>query len=53
MNVECTIVTQDFEGMIPGLLAKKYDAIISSLAPTEERLQKLTSQTHTTVQNWL
>lgn len=41
MNVECVIVTQDFEGMIPGLLAKKYDAIISSLAPTQERLQKI------------
>ncbi|WP_208436072.1 transporter substrate-binding domain-containing protein [Bartonella phoceensis] len=41
MNVECTIITQDFEGMIPGLLAKKYDAIVSSLAPTEERLQKI------------
>ncbi|MBX4336272.1 transporter substrate-binding domain-containing protein [Bartonella raoultii] len=41
MNVECTIITQDFEGMIPGLLAKKYDAIISSLAPTQERLQKI------------
>ncbi|MET3560275.1 polar amino acid transport system substrate-binding protein [Bartonella japonica] len=39
MNVACTIVTQNFEGMIPGLLAKKYDAIISSLAPTQERLQ--------------
>ncbi|WP_208440611.1 transporter substrate-binding domain-containing protein [Bartonella raoultii] len=41
MNVECTIVTQNFEGIIPGLLAKKYDAIVSSLAPTEERLQKV------------
>ncbi|GAA5108795.1 transporter substrate-binding domain-containing protein [Bartonella jaculi] len=41
MNVECTIITQDFEGMIPGLLAKKYDAIIASLAPTQERLQKI------------
>ncbi|QLC51419.1 transporter substrate-binding domain-containing protein [Bartonella alsatica] len=41
MNIECTIVTQDFEGMIPGLLAKKYDAIIASLAPTQERLQKI------------
>ncbi|MET3589943.1 polar amino acid transport system substrate-binding protein [Bartonella silvatica] len=41
MNVECTIITQDFEGMIPGLLAQKYDAIISSLAPTPERLKKI------------
>ncbi|MGF7157825.1 transporter substrate-binding domain-containing protein [Bartonella heixiaziensis] len=41
MNVECTLITQNFEGMIPGLLAKKYDAIISSLAPTQERLQKI------------
>ncbi|WP_455481229.1 transporter substrate-binding domain-containing protein [Bartonella sp. B12(2025)] len=41
MNVECTIITQDFEGMIPGLLAKKYDAIVSSLSPTQERLQKI------------
>ncbi|EJF87591.1 lysine-arginine-ornithine-binding periplasmic protein [Bartonella vinsonii subsp. arupensis OK-94-513] len=41
MNVECILITQDFEGMIPGLLAKKYDAIISSLAPTQERLQKI------------
>ncbi|MET3560274.1 polar amino acid transport system substrate-binding protein [Bartonella japonica] len=41
MNVTCTIITQDFEGMIPGLLAKKYDAIIASLATTQERLQKI------------
>ncbi|EJF87590.1 lysine-arginine-ornithine-binding periplasmic protein [Bartonella vinsonii subsp. arupensis OK-94-513] len=41
MNVECILITQDFEGMIPGLLAKKYDAIIASLALTQERLQKI------------
>ncbi|VEJ45070.1 transporter substrate-binding domain-containing protein [Bartonella vinsonii] len=41
MNVKCILITQDFEGMIPSLLAKKYDAIISSLAPTQERLQKI------------
>ncbi|EJF81799.1 transporter substrate-binding domain-containing protein [Bartonella doshiae] len=41
INVECSITTQDFEGMIPGLLAKKYDVIIASLALTEERLKKI------------
>ncbi|VEJ45069.1 transporter substrate-binding domain-containing protein [Bartonella vinsonii] len=41
MNVKCILITQDFEGMIPGLLAKKYDAIIASLALTQERLQKI------------
>ncbi|GAA4661177.1 transporter substrate-binding domain-containing protein [Bartonella pachyuromydis] len=41
MDVECTIIMQDFEGMIPGLLAQKYDAIIASLALTSERLQKI------------
>ncbi|WP_455475541.1 transporter substrate-binding domain-containing protein [Bartonella sp. B17] len=41
MNVECTITLQDFDGLIPGLITKKYDAIIASLAPTPERLQKI------------
>ncbi|AFR26376.1 transporter substrate-binding domain-containing protein [Bartonella quintana] len=41
MNVECTLIKQDFDGIILGLLAKKYDAIIASLAPTQERLQKI------------
>ena len=31
MKVECTIVKQDWDGMIPGLLARKFDAIISTM----------------------
>ncbi|AGF74436.1 amino acid ABC transporter, periplasmic amino acid-binding protein [Bartonella australis AUST/NH1] len=41
MKVECTVSIQDFDGIIPGLLAKKYDAVVASLTPTRERLQKI------------
>ncbi|GAB4400200.1 MAG: ABC transporter substrate-binding protein [Rhodoferax sp.] len=38
---KCVFVEQAWDGMIPGLLAKKYDVIISSMSITEERLKQV------------
>ena len=41
MKVKCTIVKQDWDGMIPGLMARKFDAIISTMDITEERKKRI------------
>ena len=41
MKVKCTLVKQDWDGIIPALLGRKFDAIIATMDITEERLKKV------------
>ena len=42
MKHECTIVEQDWDGMIPALLMRKFDAIMTGMSITAERQKTIT-----------
>jgi len=41
MKAKCTLVKQDWDGIIPALMARKFDAIIATMDITEERKKKV------------
>jgi len=41
MKHDCTIVEQDWDGMIPGLIMRKYDAIMAGMSITGERMKTI------------
>ncbi|KQZ15587.1 amino acid ABC transporter [Mesorhizobium sp. Root554] len=41
LKVECEIVAQDWDGLIPGLQAGKFDMIVASMTITDERKKQI------------
>lgn len=41
IKAKCTIVAQEWDGLLPGLLTQKYDAVIAGMSITPERLQQV------------
>jgi octopine/nopaline transport system substrate-binding protein len=52
MKAKCEITGQDFDGLIPALNAKKFDAIMAGVSITEKRLQSIDfSRSYASVDN--
>lgn len=41
LEAKCTLVKQDWDGIIPALLGRKFDAIVATMDITEERQKKV------------
>jgi lysine-arginine-ornithine-binding protein len=41
MKVTCEFIKQDWDGLIPGLLAKKFDVVAASMTITEDRKKRV------------
>ncbi|MGX5218832.1 MULTISPECIES: ABC transporter substrate-binding protein [Pseudomonas] len=41
MQVKCTWIEQEFDGLIPALKVRKFDAVLSSMTITEDRLKSV------------
>ncbi len=41
MKRKCVLIEQDWDGMIPALMAKKFDTIVASMSITEERKKRV------------
>lgn len=54
LKADCEFVVQAWDGIIPGLMARKYDAIMSSMSITEERKQMVlfSEPYYNTPSNW-
>lgn len=41
IKAQCKIIAQDWDGLLPGLLTNKYDAVIAGMSITPDRLQQV------------